>query len=225
MPNSPSVALLGVPFRRAGRRFSSAVPRRVRPRISRGARRRRRRTCGSEIDRRRQPGFHRPSVIVSIPDGGDERVAIEARCGETRFVPRAGLIALGGDHSVTYPLVAADHNPRPRRLFDPALRRASRSVPGEYEGDRYSHALSVRPNSRRRFFDPAARPGGYSHDERRGSAIKRNDTTSRSSTCRRGRGVCGPVVTGPVYISIGPWTASIRAFRTQVSSHREAGRA
>ena len=70
-------------------------------------------------------------------DGSDEREAIEAAAG--RVLGSADhMIALGGDHSVTYPLVAATR--RARGAFSILHFDAHADLYPEYEGDRYSHA-------------------------------------------------------------------------------------
>ena len=74
---------------------------------------------------------------IDFPDGADERESIEARI--TLILERGERpIALGGDHSVTYPIVRAVRRRHPRLQI--LHIDAHPDLYSEYEGDLYSHA-------------------------------------------------------------------------------------
>lgn len=153
---------------------------------------------------------------VAIPLGDDERALIEAAVADAfRSAPR--LIALGGDHSVTYPLVAATH--RVHGDFSILHFDAHPDLYPEYEGDRYSHACPfariLEDGLTRRLVQAGIR--AMSGVQRRQAQRYGVEVIDMPAWARGVR----PVVTGPVYISI-DMDGFDPAFAPGVS-HREAG--
>ena len=84
-----------------------------------------------------EPGILTDAGDLALPPGGDPRATIEAGIGAL-LRDGARPIALGGDHSVTYPIlraVHAVHGPCTVLHVD-----AHPDLYEEFEGDRYSHA-------------------------------------------------------------------------------------
>lgn len=153
---------------------------------------------------------------VAIADDGDERAAIEAAVANAlRSAPR--VIALGGDHSVTYPLVAATH--RVHGDFSILHFDAHPDLYPEYDGDRYSHACPfariLEDGLTRRLVQAGIRcMSGVQRAQADRYGVEVIDMPAWTRGVR-------PVVAGPVYISI-DIDGFDPAFAPGVS-HREAG--
>src|SRR5512132_2586221 len=72
-------------------------------------------------------------------DVGDVRAAIDQRANHL-FAGGARLISLGGDHSITYPLIRAVSRTLGADHFSVLHLDAHPDLYPDYEGDRYSHA-------------------------------------------------------------------------------------
>jgi arginase len=83
-----------------------------------------------------QDGALRDAGDLALPDDSSARGMIED--GVAQLAARARVIALGGDHSVTYPILRAISrtSPQPTILHIDA----HGDLYDEFEGDRYSHA-------------------------------------------------------------------------------------
>ncbi len=153
---------------------------------------------------------------LDLPPNGDARDVIEAGVGRVLADGRRP-IALGGDHSVTWPILRAVNvvHPRPTILHIDA----HPDLYDEFEGDRYSHAC----------------PFARIHDERLASrhvqvGIRTMNAHQQAQAARFGVEVIDmrawsagarPSVTGPVYLSI-DLDGLDPAFAPGVS-HREPG--
>jgi len=153
---------------------------------------------------------------VAIPDGVDERALIETAVADAlRSASR--VIALGGDHSVTYPLVAATH--RAHGDFSILHFDAHPDLYPDYEGDRYSHACPfariLEDGLTQRLVQAGIRAmSGVQREQAQRYGVEVIDMSAWARGVR-------PLVTGPVYISI-DIDGFDPAFAPGVS-HREAG--
>lgn len=212
MPNSPSVALLGVPFdaRSSFLRGPAQGPAAIRAALASPSTN----TWSESIIDVSQDFIDVGDV--SIPDGDNERVAIEAAVA-TAFRSAPHLIALGGDHSVTYPLVAATH--RVHGDFSILHFDAHPDLYPEYEGDRYSHACPfariLEDGLTQRLVQVGIRAmSGVQREQAHRYKVEVIDMPAWTRGSR-------PVIAGPVYISI-DMDGFDPAFAPGVS-HREAG--
>jgi len=133
---------------------------------------------------------------LSLPANGDARMAIEA--GIAAVLTGARPLALGGDHSVTYPILRALHRvyPRPTILHVDA----HPDLYDEFEGDRFSHACPfariMEEGLARRLVQVGIRTmTAHQHDQAVRFGVDLIDMRAWAAGAR-------PVLDGPVYVSI-----------------------
>ena len=167
---------------------------------------------------RRRPTSSWISAISTLPATAEARPLIE---NAIAIWPQARLpfIALGGDHSITYPIL---RGLRARRIAQLTILQidAHPDLYDEFEGDRYSHACPFARIMEERTRRPA-RPGRHSRDDgaraRSGAPLRRR----ADRHARVGRRRASRRSTGDVYVSI-DLDGLDPAFAPGVS-HREPG--
>lgn len=214
MNASPTVALLGVPFdaRSSFLRGSAQGPAAIRAALASPSSN----TWSESIaDVGEGRGFV-DAGDVAFTDEHDERAAIETAL-TAAFRSARRVIALGGDHSVTYPLVAATR--RVHGEFSILHFDAHPDLYPEYEGDRYSHACPfariLEDGLMQRLVQVGIRAmSGVQREQVARYGVEVIDMAAWTRGTR-------PVVRGPVYLSI-DMDGFDPAFAPGVS-HREAG--
>lgn len=141
-----------------------------------------------------------PGVVDDFGDveiGGDVRHSIES--GVAEVLGAGGRpIVLGGDHSITYPVLRAVHAKHPRLTilhFD-----AHADLYDEFEGDRYSHACPFARIMEERLADRLVQVGirtstGHLAEQAKRFGVETIDMRAWHSGER-------PAVTGPTYLSL-----------------------
>lgn len=214
MRNSPSPVLLGLPYDASSsyRRGAAEAPGAIRAALH----------CGSSnlwsegLRDLGSPGELADEGDLPLPAAPESRSLIEAAV--VRILNRGDLpLALGGDHSVTYPILRA-LGPRYAGLtvlhFD-----AHPDLYDEFEGDRYSHACPFARIMEERLASRLVQAGIRAMTGQQRAQIERFgvDVIDMRAWARGDR----PAVTGPVYVSV-DLDAFDPAFAPGVS-HPEAG--
>ncbi|HTE43902.1 MAG TPA: agmatinase [Gemmatimonadaceae bacterium] len=214
MPNLPNVALLGVPFdaRSSFLRGTAQGPAAIRVALASPSTNT---WSESVIDVGEGLGFVDAGDVAFV-DGLDERQPIETAV-DSALASGRRLIALGGDHSITYPLVASTH--RARGKFSILHFDAHPDLYPEYDGDRYSHACPFARILEDGLTDRLVQVGIRTmNDVQREQADRHGVEVIDMAAWARGE---RPSITGPVYISI-DMDGFDPAFAPGVS-HREPG--
>ncbi|MEP6496049.1 MAG: agmatinase [bacterium] len=214
MPNLPSIALLGVPFdaRSSFLRGTAQGPAAIRVALASPST-----NTWSEsiVDVGEGRGFIDVGDVVFV-DSIDERQAIESAV-DAALRSAGRVVALGGDHSVTYPLVAATH--RAYGKFAILHFDAHPDLYPEYEGDPYSHACPLARILEDGLTERLVQVGVRTmNDVQRAQADKYGVEVIDMAAWARGE---RPSIAGPVYISI-DMDGFDPAFAPGVS-HREPG--
>ena len=153
---------------------------------------------------------------LMLPPMGEARDLIERAIGELSRARRP-FIALGGDHSITYPILKA------LRPQEPALTvlqiDAHPDLYDEFEGDRYSHACPFARAMEEGLADRLVQVGiramtGHGRDQARRFGVEQIDMRAWADGAR-------PSTSGRVYVSI-DLDGLDPAFAPGVS-HREPG--
>lgn len=153
---------------------------------------------------------------LALPATAESRGIIER---EVRLVAAAGRppILLGGDHSVTYPILRAIGPLHPKLTV--LHIDAHADLYDEFEGDRYSHACPFARVMEEQLVAQLVQLGirtltGHQHDQARRFGVEIIDMRAWADGAR-------PAIGGPVYVSI-DLDALDPAFAPGVS-HREPG--
>jgi len=153
---------------------------------------------------------------LALPPGPESREIIER---EVRLVAGAGQspILLGGDHSVTYPILRAIGPLHPKLTV--LHIDAHADLYDEFEGDRYSHACPFARVMEEKLAAQLVQVGirtltGHQHDQARRFGVEVIDMRAWADGAR-------PSIGGPVYVSL-DLDGLDPAFAPGVS-HREPG--
>ncbi len=142
-----------------------------------------------------------PGVLLDAGDidisGGDPRAAIE-RAAHNVIADHGLPLSLGGDHSITYPLLRAVRSAHPH--FTVLQIDAHGDLYDEFEGDRYSHASQFARAMEENLADRLVQVGIRTLNEHQRAQAERFgveiiDMRAWSAGAR-------PDVSGPVYLSL-----------------------
>lgn len=142
-----------------------------------------------------------PGVLLDAGDidlsGGDPRDAIE-RAARNVIADHGIPLSLGGDHSITYPLLRAVRSAHPR--FTVLQIDAHGDLYDEFEGDRYSHACQFARVMEEKLTDRLVQVGNRTLNAHQRAQADRFGV--EIIDMRAWHAGARPDVSGPVYISL-----------------------